>query len=1116
VFPNIKWLRLTPDRPGRGGTNTGNHSFQQTPINDVRVLTNAHIYRGAWRRDYDPVEYPGEVVEAGTFGCLAIHGYTFPSLTDPSAAPTIKIFEQNILGGGQSAVYCTDGNVRQLRPGTNQPGSFVNIGGRCVFGEGATEALVMDDRTPAIHAQPNQPLGIDAPKQPLQLKSGISYSPLGLAYSFCGNKFINSPNPNHPLSTIVASDTVSTSFPNAGINAGAVASGAVTVAGKTSNTATFTNTGTISITTGTSLVTLAGATWPADGEYCGLAINFNGYSFVIAETTINPAVAVPSNYDINGNVQVLSNVQLLIRGVYDGPTITGIPYTITGSQVKLTSNSTATSSNFGVLGYGQLTQSNLIAAVIFVTRSNGFYRNMGNISLGPAGGGVPDTVTDMTIGNGFNQAYSPSGPWVSTDIGKTAVLDHCGDAAGNTMLVSTITSVSGTAYIGLASPNMNAAPVVNKRVWWVSNPTGVSDATMAGGTAVVTSASNPWTVNDVGKEIIVAKAGAGGAPADALFGTIITFTNAGSITISVNCNGGGVAGVQAYWGGAVSNTHAGPTYAYAWYDPETGHMSNISPLFTVPKPTIQGSYPDFANLSMFFSVDPGQIAYPGATDAVRFSHIMFFRTLSTPGSSTLYPIGSLNPYVGKVHPGGASTRGSWNPGALSGWMGLPNSWALPGIVTAQDWYDFSSDSDLLLSGGFRAPQFTNGKPMALLRGGATQPGYPYLMAYWDRRLWIVNAQEPSKVMFSCDEAQCPLGVPEESFPQQNFLRLPSAADGKAIGMKAVGDMLIITTQRFAYIVAGNNESNYRLMKISSSMPGVGTYQMSEFPTATGAEGEPTTLFFLGRDRIVYQWTIGRSVIPISTPIQDQLDSALTNQPALTFYQGSRVHCVSAWGRRLVIVAPYYSIAQAGGLTTYIYDIDAQVWSKAYRGDGVVGGGSLFGGTAPMTTVYGAGSVPVNELYAISTNNSVAGVHAMSWIRDDGTTCTFPMRVESFPMALDGKKTRKQLTSVNIHASAGTWTGQVYVNDQASASFTFAPYPDPITSIYAPTGVQGVPDDVPAQDLVCMAGQFLTDGTPLVGYRFTIVVTKDADSNPAQLYAVDVGYIDVEAPGDGDA
>ena len=918
MWQNLKWLRITPDSLGRGGTKTGIHSFQQLPINDVRDLSGGHIYRGYWRRDYDSTEPSPTTFDTQGLSCLAIHGYTFPSLTDPAAYPTIKVLTQNVRAGGVSVVWdMTAGAVRQSRPGTNQAGTFINIGGRCVFGDGGGEALLMDDRTPAIHAQANQPFGIDSPKQPMTLLGGTGYTAMGTCYSFNGSGFLTHPDPNHPIGTIKAGDTVRPDLINGNyvLQFGALmADWAVVVDGESSNTTNFGNTGTIAITTGTSLVTLTGATWPATFGGCGLSINFNGYSFVVAAH--GPVTA----YDINGVARALSNTQLLILGVYDGPTISGVTYSLTGCRVTMGATSSLQVGNTNsaltppdlALGYSQNTASFLVQIGVLVEQANGFYRNMGRISLGPAGGGVPDTTTDTAIGSGFTQLYSPSGPWVSTDVGKTIIIDHAGDAAGTTMLVANIAAVTGEGMnCSLTAPNQNLGFLNNVRSWWVLAPVGTNDAAIGIGTPGLTSASNPWTVADQGKEIIIAGAGAGG---DALFTKIKTFVNAGSVTLDTNA-AATVTGVQAYWGGTISNTHNGPTYAYAWYDPETGHMSNISPLVTVPRPITQGAYPDFANITPCFQIDPGAMAYPSTTDAIRFSHVMFFRTLST-GGSTLYPIGSLQPFVGKVHPGSASTRGSWNPGTFRGWMGLPNNYTdappthFTNIGFSNAWYDFSSDADLLLSGGFRAPQYTNDKPMVLLRGGATEVGKPYAMAYWDRRLWIVNTQEPNKIAYSCDEAQCPLGLPEESYPPTNFLRLPSASDGKVRGMRAVGDVLLITTQRFAYIVAGNNESNYRLMKVSSSMPGVGTYQMDEFPTFTGAEGEPTTIFFLGTDRVVYQWTMGGAVVPISQPIQDQLDALIKASPwdlsvqlhslclcmGTTPCGGSALHPDSDWNR----------------------------------------------------------------------------------------------------------------------------------------------------------------------------------------------------------------------------
>jgi hypothetical protein len=392
--------------------------------------------------------------------------------------------------------------------------------------------------------------------------------------------------------------------------------------------------------------------------------------------------------------------------------------------------------------------------------------------------------------------------------------------------------------------------------------------------------------------------------------------------------------------------------------------------------------------------------------------------------------------------------------------------------------------------------------MVLLRGGVTQPGYPYQIAYWDRRCWIVNTQEPDKIAFSCDDAQCPLGVPEESYPATNFLRLP-AEDGQVQGMRTVGDLLLITTNRFAYIVAGNNESNYRLMKVSASMPGVGTFQMSEFPTNTGAEGEPATLFFVGRDRILYQWMLGGTLNPISQAVQSYFD-AVINSASIGTYRGSRIHCVSAWGRRLVVFSP------SSGSLLQVYDIDNKIWSSMFISDGT---GVPRSAPISMATVYG-GDVPVNEIYAVQTP-AINTAIVRSWLRDDQPTTLPPGSfLDTFPIQFDDKKTRKQICMVNIHATAGTWNLVTTVNESTTMTTTvpFAAYPDPIDSIYGP--LPSPVDGATVQDSVVMTAQFNTDATPIVGYRFVFSLNR-LDTTPGQVFAIDIGYKELEDPGEGD-
>src|SRR5665647_3932325 len=117
VFQNIKWLRLTPDRPGRGGTKTGIHTFQQEPTNDVRSLTGGHIYQGAWRREFAGALYPSSQGGlAGTNQPLALHGYVYPSLTDPSATPSVTILSHQ-LESATSSTYVRDVTTGGIRMG---------------------------------------------------------------------------------------------------------------------------------------------------------------------------------------------------------------------------------------------------------------------------------------------------------------------------------------------------------------------------------------------------------------------------------------------------------------------------------------------------------------------------------------------------------------------------------------------------------------------------------------------------------------------------------------------------------------------------------------------------------------------------------------------------------------------------------------------------------------------------------------------------------------------------------------------------------------------------------------------------------------------------------------
>lgn len=1123
MYQGLKWLRLVPDKPGKGGWKTGFHTFQSQPVNDTRRVTRYHVYRGRWTKDHDTKALAGITNDTTATFPASVHAYVYPSLTDPTAQPGVTILGHHLVSGPSNHYWdFTNNTSRSTHAGNSVPATFLNIAGRCFVADGAREGMVLDDRTPAIHAQPNQTLGIGAPTQAMP---NTGFNPGGTGYIHYGSPYINHPNSANRIGTILAADTSVNAYvidPWAAIYTGApmAAGGAAFSDAVTSDTSPFTATGTISITTGTSLVTLAGATWPTFFKYAGLAINFNGYSYVISTHGSSAGLPGGTSYDLDGGNLALSNVQLVILGVYDGPSLTGVTYTITGCHVTMPNNSTCATINTGALGYSQITNSYLVQVKVLCYRAGGLYRNLGNISLGPQGGGGLNIIVNAAMGTAISPASnflrSPgSTQWTTFDNGSTFVVDGAG--ASGTMLISTMTGFISPLTVTLADANASGAAITGKRAWWGKDFLGITDAAMAGASTTLTSVSAPFTLADEGKRIMVAGAGGVGAPGVALFTTIVAFVNVGQVTLALpNISGGAITGAQAEWGGGTANTTVGPTYAYAWYDPETGHCSNISPLFQIPRPTTIGPlYADLANLTPIFQIDPGSISYPDPTvDGVRFSHILFFRTLSTPGNSTLYPIGSLMPYVGKVHPGSSSTRGSWNPGVHSGWAGLPNNYtAGPPVVTGPNWwFDFSSDSDLLLSGGFRAPQYTNGKPMALLRGGVQQPGKPAHQAYWDRRLWVVNTQEPDVVAFSCDEAQCPLGIPEESFPPTNRLRIPSI-DGRVLGMRVFAEMMLITTERWAYTVVGNNESNYRLIRISTRMGGVGTYQMDEF--SSDVEGVPSTIYFFGKDGIFYEWIPGGNITDISGPVQDVLKPQAAT---LALYQATRVHCMSIAGRRVVCIAsPALSSISLGPL---LFDIDNRTWTDTRLDDGVLFSSAASSLGVAFSPLYGL-DPPVQELAAIKMFTS-GDITVRRWMEDNPTHAFGPAVLETFPMNFDGLKTLKQLCMVNLHCSGGAATCQVSINETDFATIpmvTMGAYVDPLGSIYAPSGALPV-DTSTAEDLVVLTAQFYQPGggapggNAQVGYRFIVRITGD-ESTAQDIYAIDIGYLDISEQGEGD-
>lgn len=559
-----------------------------------------------------------------------------------------------------------------------------------------------------------------------------------------------------------------------------------------------------------------------------------------------------------------------------------------------------------------------------------------------------------------------------------------------------------------------------------------------------------------------------------------------------------IVGKLVNTGGRLTWDTVPPSYAYAWYDPVSGHVSNISPIFSTTETSKD-------NVGIQVKVDVSDITYPPSTSTIgtsRWTHILFFRTLAA-GGSTLYPIGSLDP-------------------ASTAWRGLPstrdNILTIPPAGINNYWTDSSSDADLLVSGALRAPQFTNGKPKIIQNGVSTTLS-PAHMAYWDGRLWLAGPQDPSAIHYSCDRVQCPFGIPEESFADTNVLRIP-ASDGCIRGMKLIGESLLVTTEKWAYTIAGNNESNYRLVRVSTRMACVAEQQMDEF--VSDVEGGGSIVVFVGSDSKVYAMPLGGQAVWISKEIQTYLDAARLQLRSQ--YRLLRVHCMTVMGMRMVLVyiPGYASLATAPG-KTFIYNFDQKIWSEHTLQNDNSTTNSGIGTSWTTIPTYDQQGVEIYSMKNTDVTPPISPIPLVK-VRNWFNTSVIPPipggYIRTFPMTLDGKKTRKQIHFVRIFVNDQSFTSvdpvtgnvkypwRCTIQTDSAAAGTPQLFNDPLDPVYN-SMIGGAPVDSANAAERIITGPQLTGGPPLVGYTFDITVYFPTQTNKIyQLYRVDVGWTTV--------
>lgn len=275
-----------------------------------------------------------------------------------------------------------------------------------------------------------------------------------------------------------------------------------------------------------------------------------------------------------------------------------------------------------------------------------------------------------------------------------------------------------------------------------------------------------------------------------------------------------------------------PKYGYGYYNPATGHLSNIGPVLTLTEQDMKNVNTKINNI---VTLGVGEVNY---------TKIVFFRTAKE--GAALLPLKAV------------SGAGSATVDA----DGFINA-NVTGPVTYVD--SDADDSNLGVPlGPFEAPQ-TDNKPPPPLR----------YLEYWDGRLWGIESAFPWRVRFSGNSGQIPLGVPEECWPERNYRDIPTA-DGYGTGLAVVGGNLLVTTERHVYTVVGGNESNYRLIKISGRGKGVRHFGISEQPGTT--TDETASVIYASNDKRVWRHNPGGKIEDIGWPIQDKLNAAVMSAP----------------------------------------------------------------------------------------------------------------------------------------------------------------------------------------------------------------------------------------------
>ncbi len=349
-------------------------------------------------------------------------------------------------------------------------------------------------------------------------------------------------------------------------------------------------------------------------------------------------------------------------------------------------------------------------------------------------------------------------------------------------------------------------------------------------------------------------------------------------------------------------------YGVSYYNPTSGHVTNLSPILAVPNgaPNNNGVSVTISNIV--------------CTNDTAYTKIILWR--SAKGGSNLFPLFILNNDTGN---------------------------AAGNTIT---YTDFLGD-DTALGTASNGP----GKVVAPRGENSPPPVDLNYIAYWDGRFWGTSQTQIGLLFFSGRSAgnneDISVGVAEECWPL-NFTRAVPEADGRITGLRTVGNNLFVLTDNNIYAVVGNAQTNYGLSRVSSKGNGAAHFATCVLP----AEDVNSTdvMVHYGNDRRIYFLFGSGGDFCISYPIQNELD-------ALGWSSASAN--LSVWHTSVST----FVVLTFPGSYRYMYDVERKIWLKTlfqYYGTGMCEG--LYSGALVQLYTDGPGSA----LKGVGLDNQAVG------------------------------------------------------------------------------------------------------------------------------------------------